>query len=90
MYVIPAIDLINGECVRLIQGEYHRQITYERDPVKKAKEFIKAGAEWLHIVDLDGAKIGRPVNTEQIKAIAALGELKLEVDRKSTRLNSSH
>jgi phosphoribosylformimino-5-aminoimidazole carboxamide ribotide isomerase len=79
MYIIPAIDMIKGECVRLIQGEYHRQITYEQDPVKKAKEFIKAGAEWLHIVDLDGAKVGRPVNTEQIKAIADLGELKLEV-----------
>jgi len=79
MYIIPAIDLLAGKCVRLIQGQYHRQITYEDDPVKKAKEFISAGAKWLHIVDLDGAKIGKPVNTEPISAIAALGKLKIEV-----------
>jgi len=79
MYVIPAIDLVKGQCVRLIQGEYHRQITYEQDPVKQARKFIAAGAQWLHIVDLDGARIGKPVNTEQISAIAALGELKIEV-----------
>lgn len=69
MYIIPAIDLRNGKCVRLIQGKYDRQITYHDDPVKQAKEFIAAGAEWLHIVDLDGAKLGRPVNTDTISAI---------------------
>jgi phosphoribosylformimino-5-aminoimidazole carboxamide ribotide isomerase len=79
MYVIPAIDLRDGRCVRLIQGEYHRQITYEDDPVKQAKEFASAGAEWLHIVDLDGAKIGKPVNTDTVSAIAALGQLRVEV-----------
>ena len=79
MYIIPAIDLRDGQCVRLIQGQYHRQINYEKDPVEQAKEFISAGAKWLHIVDLDGAKIGRPINTETISAIAALGKLKIEV-----------
>jgi phosphoribosylformimino-5-aminoimidazole carboxamide ribotide isomerase len=79
MYIIPAIDLRNGKCVRLIQGQYNRQITYRDDPVEQAKEFISAGAEWLHIVDLDGAKIGKPVNTDTISAIAALGQLKIEV-----------
>lgn len=79
MYIIPAIDLIRNKCVRLIQGEYHRQITYEDDPVKQAMAFIAAGAKWLHIVDLEGAKIGRPVNTDSIKAIAELGELKIEL-----------
>ena len=79
MYIIPAIDLLKGECVRLIQGEYHRQITYRDDPVKQAGEFISAGAEWLHIVDLDGAKVGKPVNTDSIAGIAALGKLKIEV-----------
>ena len=72
MYIIPAIDLIKGKCVRLIQGEYHRQITYRDDPVKQAKEFSLAGAQWLHIIDLDGAKVGKPVNTETVAAIAAL------------------
>ncbi len=79
MYIIPAIDLREGKCVRLIQGQYDRQITYNDDPVEQAKEFISAGAEWVHIVDLDGAKIGRPVNTDTISAIAALGQLNIEV-----------
>ncbi|MHC4707181.1 MAG: 1-(5-phosphoribosyl)-5-[(5-phosphoribosylamino)methylideneamino]imidazole-4-carboxamide isomerase, partial [Planctomycetota bacterium] len=79
MYVIPAIDLIGGKCVRLIKGEYHRQITYEEDPVKQAKEFFSAGAQWLHIIDLDGAKVGKPVNTGTVTAIAALKQLKIEL-----------
>lgn len=79
MYIIPAIDLRDGKCVRLIQGDYHRQITYRDDPVRQAKEFSSAGAQWLHIVDLDGAKVGKPVNTDTISAIAALGQLKIEV-----------
>jgi phosphoribosylformimino-5-aminoimidazole carboxamide ribotide isomerase len=79
MYIIPAIDLRDGKCVRLIQGQYDRQINYEDDPVKQAKEFSSAGAKWLHIVDLDGAKVGRPVNTDTISAIAALGFFKIEV-----------
>jgi phosphoribosylformimino-5-aminoimidazole carboxamide ribotide isomerase len=79
MYIIPAIDLREGKCVRLIQGDYNRQITYRDDPVKQAKKFSSAGAEWLHIVDLDGAKAGKPVNTDTISAIAALGQLKIEV-----------
>jgi len=79
MYIIPAIDLRDGKCVRLIQGEYHRQITYQDDPVKQAQQFSRAGAEWLHIVDLDGAKLGKPVNTDTISAIANLGQFKIEV-----------
>ena len=79
MYIIPAIDLRDGKCVRLIQGQYDRQINYEDDPVKQAREFSLAGAKWLHIVDLDGAKLGRPVNTDTISAIAALGLFKIEV-----------
>jgi phosphoribosylformimino-5-aminoimidazole carboxamide ribotide isomerase len=79
MYIIPAIDLIKGKCVRLIQGQYNRQINYEDDPVKQAKDFILSGAEWLHIIDLEGAKTGEPVNTDSIAAIASLGKLKIEV-----------
>jgi phosphoribosylformimino-5-aminoimidazole carboxamide ribotide isomerase len=79
MYIIPAIDLIKGRCVRLIQGDYHREIVYEDDPVKKAGEFVSAGAQWLHIIDLEGAKIGKPVNTESVKAIAALKLLRIEL-----------
>jgi phosphoribosylformimino-5-aminoimidazole carboxamide ribotide isomerase len=79
MDVIPAIDLRDGKCVRLIQGRYDRQITYKDDPVEQAREFHGDGAAWLHIVDLDGAKAGRPINTKIISAIAALGLLKVEV-----------
>ena len=80
MDVLPAIDLIDGKCVRLVQGEYHRQITYKDDPVEQACEFKAAGSNWLHIVDLDGAKIGKPVNTASIKAIIDSGVgLKIEV-----------
>jgi phosphoribosylformimino-5-aminoimidazole carboxamide ribotide isomerase len=79
MDIIPAIDLRAGQCVRLIQGQYDRQITYCDDPVEQARQFHRDGAQWLHIVDLDGAKLGQPVNTEPISAIARLGLLKIEV-----------
>jgi phosphoribosylformimino-5-aminoimidazole carboxamide ribotide isomerase len=79
MYIVPAIDLRGGKCVRLIQGDYHRQINYQENPVRQAEEFIEHGAEWLHVVDLDGAKVGRPINTPTISAIAKLGKLKIEV-----------
>ncbi len=79
MYVIPAIDLRDAKCVRLVQGDYNRQIVYRNDPVKQAEEFSKAGAEWLHIIDLDGAKLGKPVNTDAISAIAGLGVFKIQV-----------
>jgi len=79
MYIIPAIDLRDGKCVRLIQGQYDRQINYRDDPTEQAREFSAAGAQWLHIVDLDGAKLGKPVNTKTISAIADLGLLKIEV-----------
>ena len=79
MDVIPAIDLRDGKCVRLIQGQYDRQITYKDDPAEQTREFAADGAQWLHVVDLDGAKAGKPVNTESIAAIAKLGLLKVEV-----------
>jgi phosphoribosylformimino-5-aminoimidazole carboxamide ribotide isomerase len=79
MYIIPAIDLIEGHCVRLIQGQYDKKINYESNPVKQAQSFINDGAQWLHIVDLEGAKAGKPVNTDTISSIAALGKLKIEV-----------
>ncbi len=79
MEIIPAIDLRDGKCVRLIQGQYDKQITYKDDPAEQAREFHADGARWLHVVDLDGAKAGRPVNTETIASIARLGLLKVEV-----------
>jgi phosphoribosylformimino-5-aminoimidazole carboxamide ribotide isomerase len=79
MYIIPAIDLRDGKCVRLIQGSYSQQLNYNLDPIEQAKQFISDGAQWLHVIDLDGAKLGRPVNTPTISAIAALRQLKIEV-----------
>ena len=70
MDILPAIDVIDGQCVRLIQGQYDKQITYKDDPTEQAAEFVAAGAEWLHVVDLDGAKAGRPVNAQVVAAIA--------------------
>ncbi len=79
MYIIPAIDLIDGRCVRLIQGNYNRQIVYNDNPLEQAKCFIDDGAKWLHIVDLDGAKLGKPVNTKTIEQLAQQTNLKIEV-----------
>jgi len=79
MYIIPAIDLIDAKCVRLIQGEYNSQITYQKDPVEQANQFASDGTKWLHIVDLEGAKLGKPVNTATIAQIAEPGRLKIEV-----------
>ncbi|NLZ07879.1 MAG: 1-(5-phosphoribosyl)-5-[(5-phosphoribosylamino)methylideneamino]imidazole-4-carboxamide isomerase [Phycisphaerae bacterium] len=79
MDVIPAIDLRVGKVVRLIQGQYDKQITYRDDPAEQARQFHADGARWLHVVDLDGAKAGRPVNTASIEAIARLGLLEIEV-----------
>jgi phosphoribosylformimino-5-aminoimidazole carboxamide ribotide isomerase len=79
MDVIPAIDLMSGKCVRLIQGEYHRQISYEDDPVKQAQKFLEAGAKHLHIVDLDGARVGKPINIEAVKNIMTVQGLQVEI-----------
>jgi phosphoribosylformimino-5-aminoimidazole carboxamide ribotide isomerase len=69
MELYPAIDLRDGRCVRLLQGDYARETVYRGDPVAVAKEFEAAGAPWVHVVDLDAAKTGRPVNRDVIAAI---------------------
>lgn len=79
MYIIPAIDLIDGRCVRLIQGDYNRQIVYNDNPLEQAKLFADSGAKWLHIVDLDGARLGKPVNTKTIGKLAQKTKLRIEV-----------
>lgn len=79
MDILPAIDLRAGKCVRLIQGDYDRQIDYDDDPVAVAKRFVKDGARWLHSVDLDGAKEGELKNLDPIRRIAQETPLKIEV-----------
>lgn len=69
MLVIPAIDLRRGRCVRLFQGRPDRETVFSDDPVSVARGWEAKGARWLHVVDLDGAFEGRPVNREAVKAI---------------------
>jgi len=68
--VIPAIDLRGGRCVRLVQGDPRRERRYDEDPAEAALRWIRAGARWLHVVDLDGAFAGRPMQLEVVAAIA--------------------
>lgn len=79
MLVIPAIDIINGKCVRLTQGNFDKSTIYSGNPVEVAKNFEKQGAKFLHIVDLDGAKSGFPVNSNTIFAIAKSVNIPLQV-----------
>ena len=73
MLVIPAIDLMDGQVVRLKKGDFATKTVYAADPAEAARRFQAAGAERLHVVDLDGARAGRPVNVEAIRAIAGVG-----------------
>ncbi len=77
--LIPAIDLRNGQVVRLKRGDYAKQTTYDLDPVEVAKSFEDQGCKWLHIVDLDGAKEGRPINLAIIEKIVRATKLQVEV-----------
>jgi phosphoribosylformimino-5-aminoimidazole carboxamide ribotide isomerase len=69
MQILPAIDLRNGCCVRLRQGDYAQETVFGDQPATMAARWADDGAPWLHLVDLDGAKAGRPVNVEAIRAI---------------------
>lgn len=69
MLVIPAIDLRGGRCVRLTQGRYEDETVYYQKPVDAAREWVRQGAQRLHVVDLDGAREGRPVNLDALRAI---------------------
>ncbi len=79
MIILPAIDIKDGHCVRLYQGDYGQVTTYDTDPVQVAQRWQQAGASWLHVVDLDGAKQGMPVNVDVIKRIRAATNLHIEV-----------
>ncbi len=79
MLVIPAIDIMDGKCVRLIKGDFNNPIVYRNNPVEVAKDFEKKGAKLLHIVDLDGAKAGYPVNLKKILAISRSLNIPLQV-----------
>lgn len=79
MIILPAIDIKDGHCVRLYQGDYDKVTTYGSDPVQVALRWQESGASWLHIVDLDGAAQGKPVNAELIGRIRAATQMHIEV-----------
>ena len=88
--IIPAVDILNGKCVRLLRGEYNAVTEYSNDPLEMAERWAEIGAKWLHVVDLNGAKSGVPENLEIIREI--IGSLKINVqvgDVKSKKLTDS-
>jgi phosphoribosylformimino-5-aminoimidazole carboxamide ribotide isomerase len=78
LIVIPSIDLRSGRVVRLAQGDYARQTNYAVDPLAAMRSFVAAGAKWMHVVDLDGAKEGRTIQTDLIAELASHAELKMQ------------
>jgi phosphoribosylformimino-5-aminoimidazole carboxamide ribotide isomerase len=75
MLVIPAIDLRGRRCVRLVQGDFAQETVYDEDPAQVARHWASLGAQWLHIVDLDGARAGRPMQLDLVARIVSAGVL---------------
>ena len=78
MRIIPAIDIIDGKCVRLTKGDYNTKKIYNENPLEVAKEFEAAGIEFLHVVDLDGAKASQIINYKVLEQIATKTNLKID------------
>ena len=79
MYLLPAIDLKEGKCVRLKQGDMAQTTVFNDDPAAQALEFVTQGAEWIHIVDLDGAFAGKPVNASAVENILKKVSVNIEL-----------
>ena len=79
MLIYPAIDILGGKCVRLTEGDYSQETVYNESPLDQAKSFEAQGAEWIHIVDLDGAREGSPVNRDLIEDICSKVSCKIQV-----------
>jgi Phosphoribosylformimino-5-aminoimidazole carboxamide ribonucleotide (ProFAR) isomerase len=78
MRIIPAIDIIEGKCVRLTKGDYNTKIIYNENPLEVALAFEDAGIEYLHVVDLDGAKASHIINYKILEQIASKTNLKID------------
>ena len=76
--VIPAIDLIVGHCVRLSQGDFNREICYDSSPERMALSFLANGLKSVHVVDLDGARLGAPANLDVLKRLSRIEGLEIE------------
>ena len=79
MILYPAIDIRDGKAVRLAQGDYERETAYDDDPVAAARRWTEGGAHWLHVVDLDGAKAGEPVNLDHVRRIVAAVDVPVQL-----------
>lgn len=79
MILLPAIDILDGKAVRLARGEFDARTVYDADPVDAARRWVRAGARALHVVDLDGARAGAPVNLEIVRRIAGAVDVPLQV-----------
>src|SRR5690625_4877039 len=79
MIIFPAIDILEGKCVRLIQGDYNKEVVYDDNPVQMAQQWEEKGAAFIHIVDLNGAKSGESVNKKIIVDIAKAVEVPIQV-----------
>jgi phosphoribosylformimino-5-aminoimidazole carboxamide ribotide isomerase len=77
--IYPAIDIRDGKCVRLVQGDYNQETVYSTNPLEVALEWEASGGEWIHLVDLDGAKAGHPVNDVLIGKIASSVKVPVQV-----------
>jgi phosphoribosylformimino-5-aminoimidazole carboxamide ribotide isomerase len=77
--IYPAIDIKGGKCVRLFQGDYNLESKYFENPLEAAEKWFEAGARWLHIIDLDGAKAGKPENIDIISEILARFKINIQV-----------
>lgn len=79
MIIYPAMDLMGGRCVRLAQGRFNQATVYPSDPLEALKRFADCGARWAHVVDLDGARAGAPIQHDLIADLACAAPLKLQV-----------
>ncbi|MFW6278793.1 MAG: 1-(5-phosphoribosyl)-5-[(5-phosphoribosylamino)methylideneamino]imidazole-4-carboxamide isomerase [Bacillota bacterium] len=79
MEVIPAVDIQDGKCVRLLQGDFDREVVYGENPVEMAEHWAEQGAKRLHVVDLDGARTGQPCNLDLIEGIASRLEIPVQL-----------
>ena len=79
MYLLPAIDILGGKAVRLAKGDYNQVTVYNDDPVAQARAFEEAGATWVHVVDLDGARSGVPENIAIVERIVRETSLSVEI-----------
>ena len=90
MILYPAIDLKDGACVRLIKGDMDQATVFNESPGNQAKRFVDAGAEWIHVVDLNGAFAGKPVNAGAVDAILKAAQVPIQLGGGMLHVEPSH